>query len=112
QTNPDSVMVGNTDVAGGSDTSRAFSLFMEAMQDVMLEKNDAAFEKFSTVVALQPQNAAAYFQLSKLWVKKHNLPKALETAKKAYEIDSTNKWMIKRYADLLMLDSDFTEAAT
>lgn len=86
-------------------------IFMNAMQDLMLEKNEAAFEKFNEVIKYQPGNATAHYQLSRLWFEKSNLPKAIKEIQLAEKYDPSNKWILEHYAQLMIVDGRFEKAA-
>ena len=87
------------------------SLFLDGMQDIMLEKNEEAFLKFTKVVQAQPKHATAHYQLSRLWMAKGNLAKAIEEIKLAEKYDPDNKWILDFYANLMASAEDYTKAA-
>lgn len=89
----------------------ADSIFMEAMQDVMLGREEEAIEKFERVAELQPQNATSHFQLSKLNAGRNDLDKAMLEIKKAYHYDSTNRFILEGYAALTALNGEFEKSA-
>lgn len=87
------------------------TLFLDGMQDLMLEKRSDAFIKFTEVVKKQPKNAAAHYQLSRLWSEKKDIQNAIIEIKLAKKYDPENKWMLEEYANLMFLDGQFLKAA-
>jgi len=101
----------SNNIAGTVSKDSIGALFLNGMQDLMLEKDEAAFQKFNTVVALQPSHATAHFQLSRLWMAKSNLQKAISEIKLAEKYDPENKWILEYYAGLMVNDKQFLKAA-
>lgn len=86
-------------------------IFMDAVKAKMLDNKEEAFRKYSLFAAAEPANATAHYELSRLWVQRNNVSKALVEARIALQGDSTNKWMMKQYADLLAFDEQYDVAA-
>lgn len=86
-------------------------IFMEAVKARILNNKEEAFRKYALFSSLYPGNAAAHYELSRLWFERNNLPSALEEIRLALQQDSVNKWMQKQYADLLSFDGKYVEAA-
>ena len=89
----------------------ADNLFIDAVKANMLGNKEDAFRKYSTFAASNPANATAHYELSRLWLERNNLPKALGEIRIALQHDSVNKWMLKQYADLLSFDEQYVAAA-
>lgn len=86
-------------------------IFMEAVKARILNNKEEAFRKYALFSSLYPGNAAAHYELSRLWFERNNLPSALDEIRLALQQDSVNKWMQKQYADLLSFDGKYVEAA-
>ncbi len=89
----------------------ADNLFIDAVKAKILGNKDEAFRKYTSYTATNPANATAHYELSRLWLERNNLPKALGEIKIALQHDSVNKWMLKQYADLLSFDEQYVAAA-
>ncbi|WP_162902766.1 tetratricopeptide repeat protein [Taibaiella koreensis] len=89
----------------------ADQLFMDAVKAKMLDNREEAFRKYSLFAAAQPANATAHYELSRLWFERNNVARALTEARIALQGDSTNKWILKQYADLLTFDEQYVAAA-
>jgi tetratricopeptide (TPR) repeat protein len=63
------------------------------------------------VIAMKPEESAPYYDLSRLAAKVNNKEKAAEYIKKAIELDGKNKWYREQYANVLVLQNDYTGAA-
>jgi tetratricopeptide (TPR) repeat protein len=89
----------------------ADNLFIDAVKAKMLGDKEAAFRRYSSYAASNPTNATAHYELSRLWLERNNLPRALGEIRLALQHDSVNKWMLKQYADLLSFDEQYVAAA-
>jgi tetratricopeptide (TPR) repeat protein len=87
------------------------NIFMDAVKAKMLDNKEEAFRSYNLYASLKPGNATAHYELSRIWMDRNNLPKALSESKTALRYDSSNKWMQKQYADLLAYNGQYTEAA-
>lgn len=89
----------------------AENIFMDAVKAKILDDKEEAFRKYNLYASLQPGNATAHYELSRIWMERNNLPRALSESKRAIQYDSANKWMQRQYADLLAYDGQYMEAA-
>jgi tetratricopeptide (TPR) repeat protein len=87
------------------------ALFMKATQDMMLEDQQSAFVNFEKVLRLQPRNATAHYQLSRLWLNRNNLPEAIKEIESAFKYAPDNKWVINQYAMLMGMNGEYEKAA-
>lgn len=87
------------------------AIFMDAVKAKMLDNKPEAFKQFSRFVALNPDNATAHFELSRLWLERRDIPKAIEEIRYAVQKDSSNKWFYNWYANLLDVDGQYLKAA-
>jgi tetratricopeptide (TPR) repeat protein len=89
----------------------ADGIFMDAVKAKILEDKAEAFKQFSRVAVLKPGNATAHYELSRLWLERRNIPKAIEEVRYALQRDSSNKWIYNWYASLLDVDGQYLKAA-
>jgi tetratricopeptide (TPR) repeat protein len=87
------------------------NVFMDAVKAKMLDNKEEAFRNYNLYASLEPTNATAHYELSRIWLERNNLPKAISESKVAIQYDSSNKWMQKQYADLLAYNGQYVEAA-
>lgn len=86
-------------------------VFVDAVKAKMVNNKAEAFKQFSRVAALDSNNATAHFELSRLWLERGNIPKALEEIRYTLKRDSSNKWFYNQYANLLDVDGQYLKAA-
>ena len=93
------------------ETSVADAIFMDAVKAKMLNKSDEAYKQFSLLASTGNLGATPHYELSRIWLEKNNVPKALSEIKLATQKDSANKWIQSQYADLLAYDGQYLKAA-
>lgn len=86
-------------------------IFMDAVKAKITDNKPDAFKLFTRVAAIDPGNATAHFELSRIWLERRNIPKAIEEIRAALQRDSTNKWFYNSYANLLDVDGQYAKAA-
>ncbi|MBC7552654.1 MAG: tetratricopeptide repeat protein [Taibaiella sp.] len=86
-------------------------LFFEALRAKAHNDTKAAIDLLEKFVLVQPGNATAYYELSKLYVDKKKIEKAEENIKRAFAIVNDNKWYNDQYAIVLALQGKNEEAA-
>jgi tetratricopeptide (TPR) repeat protein len=62
-------------------------------------------------VRINPNIAAAYYELARYRIKQNNTAEATTYIKKAIQLDDANKWYKDQYANILVIDNKFEEAA-
>lgn len=87
-------------------------LFMEATNARLAGKQAKAVELFQQCLKVDPRNAAAMFELGKLYHQGQNANLALDMAKRAVETDKENIWYRFLLADLLQQYGRPAEAVT
>lgn len=85
--------------------------FMAATRARLIGDLPNAVKLFEECLRMDPQNAAAMFELSKLYHAAQQMDRALDLAKRATAIDKDNVWYQFLLADLLQQDSKPAEAA-
>ena len=87
-TSPLQAQAGSTDEA----TVNLESLFIDAMQQVILGNPDKAINRFNEILAKDSRNAAAAYQLAKIYAQQEDHTKAFEWAQKATQWDQGNSY--------------------
>lgn len=90
---------------------KADSLYYDAVKARMLDDDKQEMALLQDVIAMKPQEAAPYYDLSRLYMKEKNLAKASENVKKAIALNDKNKWYKEQYANILGMDNHYEEAA-
>jgi tetratricopeptide (TPR) repeat protein len=88
------------------------SLFHEAISEKMIGHYDRATTLFEQCLILEPQNASVHFALAELYETVGNLPKAIQAANTAYDLDKTNKWFGIKVAQLYFKVGDYEKSAS
>ncbi len=86
-------------------------LFLEAEKAKVIEDWDEAIKNYKEVVAADPQNANAHFQLSQIYFNQGQLNDAEQEVKTANKIDGSNKWYLEMLANIYMNSGKAKEAA-
>jgi tetratricopeptide (TPR) repeat protein len=86
--------------------------FHQAIGEKMIGHYDRAIEIFEECLKLEPNSSAVHFALSDLYELQGNKTKAIEFAKRAFELDKLNKWYTLRLADLYFGIGDYASSAT
>ena len=94
-----------------SNDAKVSAAFMAATRARLIGDLPNAVKLFEECLRMDPQNAAAMFELSKLYHAAQQLDRALELAYKAVAIDKNNVWYQFLLADLLQQDNKPAEAA-
>ncbi|WP_341838314.1 tetratricopeptide repeat protein [Chitinophaga pollutisoli] len=90
---------------------RADSLFFAAQRSKMLGDYKTAITQYSDYLRLNRQNAAVYYELSRLFMEARNPQYALGFARRAAGMDSTNKWYQLSLAEAFSVNDMFDSAA-
>ena len=98
------------------DTAIVKSLFFAGLQDKLSENYVKAAESFNKILAIDPDNAAVYFELATVNYRQNKMQEAEAAIKKATELETNNVWywkflveMYKRKGDMNALISVFNE---
>jgi tetratricopeptide (TPR) repeat protein len=75
-------------------------LFFAGLKEKMAENYSNASVSFTKVIALDPANAAAYFELATLNYRQKKLLEAEIAVKKAIALDGKNPWYLKLQAEI------------
>jgi len=67
--------------------ARSFTLYEQALEDLDESRYDKAEEKLRRVVAQEPNNAAAFADLARVYMNTDDMPKMAQALKRALELD-------------------------
>ena len=96
-----------------SETSRLEfdKLYFDANKEQILGNMELAANLFSQCIKLDPSNAAAIYELAKIYNFNGNKEKAIELSGKAANLDQKNIWYQLLYADLLFANKQIGRAS-
>ena len=86
-------------------------LFIEAHRERLLGHFDEAEKLFQSVLKSDRHNAAAAYELGRLYDLNEDYQKALQYAKQAVEFDASNDWYHKFLADIYQKTGSYHDAA-
>lgn len=86
-------------------------LFLEAEKAKMVEDWDNAIKGYNDVLAIDPNNADAHFQLAQIFASTSKIADAEQQVITASKLDPTNKWYLEMLAGLYMSQGKAKEAA-
>jgi len=84
----------------GREQNAIKELFFAGLKEKMAENYTNASTSFSKIIALDPKNAAAYFELSSLNYRQNKLLDAETFIKKAIDLDPSNAWFLKLQGEI------------
>jgi tetratricopeptide (TPR) repeat protein len=85
--------------------------FLEAKQLSLIGKTEAAITAFEAILQDQPNNAAAAFELGRLYQTEEQPQEAIRLLRLAHRLDPANTWYTRYLADLHMLAGNYQEGA-
>ncbi len=101
-----------TEVKDSTDSApSADRLYYDAIKARIKGEDKESEALLKQVIKTKPDDAAPYYDLSRLALKHNDAEKATEYIKKAIALDGSNKWYHEQYANALTLRSDFAGAA-
>ncbi|AWO01065.1 hypothetical protein DLD77_04800 [Chitinophaga alhagiae] len=90
---------------------RADSLFFAAQRSKMLGDYKTAITQYSDYIRLNRSNPTVYYELSRLFMEVRNPSYSLGFARRAVQLDSSNKWFRMALADAYTMNEMFDSAA-
>ncbi len=87
------------------------SLFIEAKKEVLLENYEEAQAIYQSILKEDKNNAAALYELARVYEKLDNIEEARSSAKKAFQNDKSIEWYGIYYANFLKKDGAWQAAA-
>ena len=92
------------------DQRKATELFFEANKAKLIDNLDKAFTLFNECVDVDPGNDAAWYELSRIYYSRSQMPEAIAAAAKAYALIPGNTWYSLSLAALYEDDSQNEKA--
>ncbi|MDB5282983.1 MAG: hypothetical protein JWO06_2058, partial [Bacteroidota bacterium] len=71
------------------------ALFLDAEKAKVIEDWDNAIKQYNDVLAIDPSNSNAHFQLSQIYSGLHKLNESEQEAITATKLDANNKWYLE-----------------
>ena len=81
--------------------------FIEAKQLSLIGKSTEAIAAFEAILKDQPDNAAAAFELGRLYQTEEQPQEALRLLRTAHRLEPDNEWFTRYLGDLYMLSGDY-----
>ncbi len=91
--------------------SNVTSLFIDANKERVLGNLNKAMQLYQQCIEKNPGHAPSYYEISRILQAKFNMPEAIKMAKKAAELDSSNKWYLSHLATLYRTMGQYALAA-
>lgn len=85
-------------------------LFLEAEKAKVTEDWETAAKNYGEVLAIDPANANAHFQLAQIYINTRRLAEAEKEALEAVRLDEGNKWYLETLAGIYMNQGKAKEA--
>ena len=82
------------------DSNKVKELFFAGLKEKMTENYVKAGTNFAKIIALDPKNDAAYFELATLNFRQHKLLDAEILIKKAISLNGKNTWYLKLQSEI------------
>lgn len=86
-------------------------LLLDAEKAKMIEDNEVAITSYQGVLAIDPNNANAHFQLSQIYFTQGKLKEAEDEAVQASKLDPGNKWFMEMLTNVYMNEGKTKDAA-
>jgi len=99
-----------TDQGDKQKVASNISMLIEAKKNEITGNTEKAEELFRQYIGKYPDDATAYFELSRIVANKKQVREAVELAGKAAKLDPSNLWYQLFYAEVLQLDGKIKEA--
>jgi len=93
------------------DSNLVKTLFFEGLRDKLNENYGKAAESFHKIIALNPNNAAVYYEIATLNYRQNKLKEAEVAIQRSVSLDADNVWYWKMLAELYKRKGDM-EALT
>lgn len=87
------------------------SLFIAGMKQKLEGNSQKAIQAFQKFLLLRPDNATANFEIAQQYLSQKKPDSALSYAQKAASLDTSNRWFLQTYADILANEKQYASAA-
>ncbi len=84
-------------------------LFGKGLVEKTKGNTEGALALFDEALEINPNDAAAWYEVGKLYQKLNRQDEALEAAKKAVELDEQNRWYLVLYANVCKANGNYDE---
>lgn len=103
-------ILGREEITAMREKKMATELFFDANKAKLTDNLDKAFTLFKECVEKDPYNDAAWYELSRIYYDRSEMPEAIEAAAKAYALTPENTWYSLSLAALYENNGQDTEA--
>lgn len=93
-------------VLAKADSNAIKTLFFEGLRDKLNENYGKATESFNKIIALDPNNAAVFYEIATLNYRQNKLKEAETAIQRAVVLDAENVWYWKMLAELYKRKGD------
>ncbi len=93
-----------------ADQAKVTRLFFDAEKAKVIEDWDGALKNYGDVIAVDPNNADAHFQLTQVLMTLKKPQQAESEALAAVSLDNTNKWYLEALASVFMSEGKVKES--
>ena len=87
------------------------SYYFTAIKQKSLENFEEAIKYFQKCIGLNKEQAAPYYEISKIYLLNNELKESYIYSKQAYQLEKSNKWYSQFYAEILFNMQDYLESA-
>ena len=87
--------------------SKVGMLLIDAQKEALLGNTEKAITKYETIIKNYPDCGVAYFELANISNNKGLVYQSISYLKKAYQIDSTNKWYVQALSQLYQVTGKY-----
>ena len=84
--------------------SKVGLLLIDAQKEALLGNIEKAVTKYNAIIQKYPDCGVAYFELANISNNKGLVYQSITYLKKAYQVDSTNKWYVQSLSQLISGD--------
>jgi tetratricopeptide (TPR) repeat protein len=93
-----------------NNNSKVGLLLIDAQKEALLGNIDKAITKYEVIIKNYPDCGVAYFELANISNNKGLVYQSISYLKKAYQVDSTNKWYVQALSQLYQVTGKYDSA--
>jgi tetratricopeptide (TPR) repeat protein len=90
-----------------NNNSKVGLLLIDAQKEALIGNIEKAITKYETIIQNYPDCGVAYFELANIGNNKGLVYQSISYLKKAYQIDSTNKWYVQALSQLYQVTGKY-----
>ena len=87
------------------------SYYFTAIKHKSLENFDESIKYFEKCIKLNKEQASPYYEIAKIYLLNNELKESYNFSKQAYQLEKSNKWYSRFYAEILFNMQDYFESA-